>query len=462
MPKETTTTACDENLRYVLLGSVAPAIRCQEVEAAARALAELMSTVSEAEADFMLASWSLWARPDQQPPETGSWRTWLLLGGRGSGKTRAGAEWVRAQAMLHRAAGVSAPRIALVGETLAQARAVMVEGVSGLLAVHPVRDRPLFEASRQQLFWRNGAVAQLFSAEDPDSLRGPQFTAAWCDEIAKWRHAERTWDMLQFALRLGTDPRAVVTSTPRPMALLKRLLEEPGTVISRSRTADNAAFLAQGFLAEMEARYGGTALGRQELDGEIIEERADALWRRDWLEAARVRSAPDLVRIVVAVDPSVTSGASADECGIVVAGLSAERRGYVLSDRSVKALQPIEWARAAVIAYHHFRADRIVAETNQGGELIELVIGQVDNSVPVKRVHARRGKYLRAEPVAALYAQGRVAHVGTFAKLEDQMCDMTLDGLQSGKSPDRLDALVWALTELMLDGGLGRPSIRAL
>ncbi len=408
--------------------------------------------------------WQLWARAEQlAPPVTGPsgrWRTWLILGGRGAGKTRAGAEWVKS--LVHAdAQQASALRIALIGETLRDARNVMVEGESGLLAVADAPDRPRFEAARQQLTWRNGAVAQLFSAQDPDGLRGPQFHAAWCDELAKWRYVEETWNMLQFALRLGPAPRQLVTTTPRPLPLLKRLMEELGTITTRVKTTDNAANLATAFVAEMNRRYAGTALGRQELDGEIIEDTAGALWRNDWIEAARVRTPPAMTRIVVAVDPPVTATASSDACGIVVVGLGEDRRGYVLADRTLQGRTSAAWARAAVAAFHDFAADRIVAEVNQGGDLVATVIKQIDSQVPIATVRATRGKYIRAEPVAALYAEGRIAHVGQLAALEEQMLAFAATGLAGGRSPDRLDALVWAVTDLMITPA-PLPSIRII
>ena len=406
-----------------------------------------------------------------EPPESSSdaacvaddpWRTWLILGGRGSGKTRAGAEWVRTQALgLAPFAAAPVGRIALIGETIADVRSVMVEGVSGLLSVHPPHERPVYEPSKRQLTWPNGAIAQLFSAEDPDGLRGPQFGAAWCDELAKWRYADKTWDMLQFALRLGDAPRQVVTTTPRPIALLKRILADAATSISRSRTLDNFANLAPGFIAEMRARYGATSLGRQELDGELVEDREDGLWSRAGLESTRTDAAPALSRIVVAVDPPVTGGPKADACGIVVAGIDADGRGFVLADRTISGHAPLIWAKVAVAALEEFQADRIVAEVNQGGDLVEGVIRQIDDKVPIRKVRATRGKFIRAEPVAALYERGLVSHVGQFSALEDQMCDFGPDGLSGGRSPDRLDALVWALTDLMLTKS-GEPRIRAV
>jgi phage terminase large subunit-like protein len=313
-----------------------------------------------------------------------------------------------------------------------------------------------------QLVWpRTGAMAHGFSAEDPDSLRGPQFDAAWCDELAKWREPERAWDMLQFGLRLGVHPQVAVTTTPRPIPLLKTLMADEGTLLSRAVTADNAVNLAPSFLTEMERRYAGTALGRQELLGEIIQECAGSLWRRDWIEERRVAAPPALTRIVVAVDPPVTATASSDACGLVIAGVGVDKRAYVLADRTVQGREAHVWARAAVAAYKDYRADRVVAETNQGGDLVVAILRQFDDTVPVKKVHATRGKWVRAEPIAALYAEGRVSHAGHFAALEDQMCAFGADGLSSGRSPDRLDALVWALTELMIEP-LAVPAIRML
>lgn len=411
-----------------------------------------LAELSAAELVRLLYDWPTWARDDQLPPPISvgreAWRVWLILGGRGAGKTRTGAEWIRAKV----AGGLVPParRIALIGETIVDVRRIMIEGVSGLMAIAPPGERPDFEVSKNQLVWPNGAIAQMFSAEMPDSLRGPQFDCAWCDELAKWREPERAWDMLQFGLRLGQHPQVCVTTTPRPIPLLKALLADPSVVATRAATTANAAFLAPGFLSDMERRYAGTALGRQELLGEIVDQRAGALWRRDWIESGRIRSAPELSRIVVALDPPVTATASSDACGIVIAGLAADRRAYVLADRTLQGREPQVWARAALAAYHDFSADCLVAEVNQGGDMVTAILGEMDRGVPVKKVRATRGKWLRAEPIAALYAEGRVVHVGAFQLLEDQMCAFGADGLAKGRSPDRLDALVWALTELML------------
>lgn len=429
-------------------------------------LAATLGELSSFELSFLAWDWQTWARDDQLPPEADAqgrpWRTWLILGGRGSGKTRAGAEWVRAEVgLLARGSGSGSGRIALVGETLDQVRSVMVEGVSGLLAVHPPDARPRFEQSKRQIVWPNGVVAQLFSAEDPESLRGPQFAAAWLDEIAKWRYAEQAWDMLQFGLRLGANPRQVVTTTPRPVPILKRIMGEDSTVITRVRTRDNAANLAPAFVAEMERRYAGTLLGRQELEGELIEDMSGALWRREWIEQHRLAVAPQLQRVVVAVDPPVTATSSSDACGICVAGLGPDGRAYVLADRTLQGREPQVWARAAIAAYRDFAADRVVAEVNQGGDLVRDILRQIDPAVPIRMVRATRGKWVRAEPVAALYAEGRVAHVGHHSALEAQILAFGIDGLAGGRSPDRLDALVWALTELILDSP-PRPAMRML
>ncbi|WP_407664527.1 DNA-packaging protein [Microvirga pudoricolor] len=425
-------------------------------------LAEATAGWSKADVAEALRYWPLRARPEQRPPDMAiPWTIWLMLGGRGAGKTRTGAEWVRGLALgLPGFATSALGRIALVGETFADARNVMVEGPAGILSVHARRERPVWSPTLRKLEWPNGAVAQVFSAEDPDSLRGPQFEAAWSDELAKWRHPDETWDMLQFGLRLGAHPRQLVTTTPRPIALIRRFLVDPHVAVSRLRTADNADNLAPAFLETVVGRYAGTRLGRQELDGEIIEDRPDALWRRDLIEAARVAAAPDLARIVVAVDPPATSSKRADACGIVAAGLDETGMAYVLEDSSASGLKPPEWAARAVALYRRLQADALLVETNQGGEMATAVLREVDPTVPVTGVRATRGKYLRAEPVSVLYAQGRVRHVGALPELEDELCDFGPSGLASGRSPDRLDALVWALTELMLRRD--EPRIRVL
>ena len=407
-----------------------------------------------------------WALDHQLPPE-GDWRTWVILGGRGAGKTRAGAEWVRAQVEGARPLDPGrAGRVALLGETIDQAREVMVFGESGILACSPPDRRPKWEAGRRRLVWPNGAVAQVFSAHEPEALRGPQFDAAWADELAKWKRGDEAWDMLQFALRLGDDPRACVTTTPRNVGVLKDLLRRASTVLTHAPTEANRAHLARSFLDEVRARYSGTRLGRQELDGTLLEEAEGALWTAADLDGARLENAPELGRVVVAVDPPVTGRSTSDACGIVVAGLEIGARGLsravVLEDATVEGASPMAWASAAVAAFQRHGADRVVAEVNQGGDLVETVIRQVDPDVPFRAVRARHGKAVRAEPVAALYEQGRVRHLRGLGRLEDQMCQMTARGFEGPGSPDRVDALVWALTELMLGVGAARPKLRVL
>ncbi|MDX5350218.1 MAG: terminase family protein [Paracoccaceae bacterium] len=410
-----------------------------------------------------------WALPHQLPPR-GAWKTWVIMGGRGAGKTRAGSEWVRAQV---EGAGPGDPgrarRVALVGETVDQVREVMVMGESGILACSPPDRRPEWHATRQQLRWPNGAVAQVFSAHEPEAMRGPQFDAAWADELGKWKKGAEAWDQLQFALRLGTNPQAVVTTTPRNVGVLKAILKNPSTVITHAPTEANRAYLAESFLTEVQTRYGGTRIGRQELEGVLVEDEEGALWTLAMLDRAREAAAPVPNRIVVAVDPPVTSMKSSDECGIVVVGADTrgepkDWRAVVLEDASVKGATPEGWARAALAAMERHGADRLVAEVNQGGDLVEKVVRMIDPSVPFRAVHATRSKMLRAEPVAALYEQGRVAHVRGLQALEDQMCRMTATGWQGAGSPDRLDALVWALTELLVApmGQTRRPAVRTL
>ena len=428
-------------------------------------LDDLTRGFSRAQLELLLKDWRLWARLDQLPPASSPdgrpWATWAIIGGRGAGKTRAGAEWVRGLALgLPGFAEKPTQRIALIGETAGDVRDVMIEGVSGILSVHTRAERPRWEPSRRRLTWKTGTIAQAFSAEEPESLRGPQFSAAWCDELAKWRRGEEVYDMLQFALRLGAQPRQLITTTPRPIALLKRILADPLTAVSRAGTKKNAANLAPDFLTRVTERYQGTRLGRQELDGEMVEEAQGALWTRAQLEGLRVAAAPPLRRIVIAVDPSAASHRRADACGIVAAGIDAERRIYVLADVTQAAAKPAVWASAAVALYHKLEADALVAEVNQGGEMVAQVIGQVDANVPVVSVRATRGKYLRAAPVAQLYEQGRVRHVGAFPALEDELCAFGPEGLASGRSPDRLDALVWAVSELALKPERAAPRMR--
>lgn len=395
----------------------------------------------------LLHDWKFWARPNQMPPD-GNWRTWLLLAGRGFGKTRTGAEMIRDRV----AAGYK--RIALVAPTAADTRDVMVEGESGILAISPPKNRPRYEPSKRRVVWPNGAIATTYSAEEPERLRGPQHDFAWCDEIASWRYPE-AWDMLMFGLRLGADPRVVVTTTPKPIRLVRDLLADPGTVVTRGSTYDNRGNLAPAFLSQIIRKYEGTRMGRQELDAELLEDTPGALWRLAQIDDLRVKKGehPQFVRVVVAVDPAVSTGEDADETGIIVAAKGTDGHGYVLHDGSGQ-MMPTDWAKEAIAAYSLHKADRIIAEVNQGGDLVEATIRMVaPRPVPYKAVHATRGKVVRAEPVAALYEQGRIHHVGVFAKLEDQMAAFTpdFDRRAAGYSPDRVDALVWAFTELMVE-----------
>ncbi|UGX88077.1 terminase family protein [Phyllobacterium meliloti] len=418
------------------------------------------NNLSPVQIQALTNEWIFQGRASQQPPYH-DWRTWLILGGRGSGKTRAGAEWVNS--IVHGFPPFKQPaalNIALVGETLADVREVMIDGPSGIMAVSRT-DRPRFEATRRRLVWANGATAAMFSSEDPDSLRGPQFGAAWCDELGKWKHAQETWDMLQFGLRLGENPKQIVTTTPKPIALLKALMNDSAVLVRRMRTVENNANLAQSFLAHMGKLYGGTRLGRQELDGELIEERRDALWSRSMMEEIYRADVPEMQRIVVTIDPPASATRKSDACGIVAAGVDAEGIGWILADESFAPAKPIQWAKRSIQLFYRLEADLIVAEINQGGDMVAAVIAAEDNTVPVRGVRANRGKALRAEPIAALYEQGRIRHAGRFPALEDEMCDFTHAGLSNGRSPDRVDALVWALSELMLKKDIS-PRIRVM
>ncbi|WP_299693180.1 terminase family protein [uncultured Tateyamaria sp.] len=440
-------------------------VACAPVAAQERFLDEL----GEGALGALPFLFEFWAMEHQLPP-AGDWRTWVIMGGRGAGKTRAGAEWVRdmVEGPMPLDPG-RARRVALVGETIEQVREVMIFGESGILACSPPDRRPAWQAGRKRLEWPNGAVATVHTAFDPEGLRGPQFDAAWVDELAKWKKGQETWDMLQFALRLGDDPRVCVTTTPRNVEVLKTLLEMPSTVVTHAPTEANAANLAASFLEEVRARYEGTRLGRQELDGVLLSDAEGALWTTEMLEASRRTPPRHFDRVVVAVDPCVTSKSTSDACGIVVAGATLdgppqEWRAYVLADCTVQGASPMEWARAAVAAVETFGADRMVVEVNQGGDALRDVVRQVDPMVPYKAVRAKDGKSLRAEPAAALYEQGRVAHVPGLDALEDEMVRITRRGFEGTGSPDRVDALVWALHELMIEPAreYRRPGVRSL
>ena len=394
--------------------------------------------------------WDFWARPNQLPPE-GDWNTWLVLAGRGFGKTRMGAEWIRMLAHKHPGC-----RIALVAETAADARDVMIKGDSGLLACDPDLTEDSWSPTNRCLTWPNGSKAYTYNGTTPDQLRGPQHHFAWVDELAKFEYMQDAWDQLQFGLRLGTHPQCLVTTTPRPLPLIKKLINDPDTAVTRGSTLDNEANLAKNTVKQLYDRYGGTRLGRQELEGEILGDIPGALWNHSDIDATRLKEIPegiDLERILVAVDPATSNNEGSDEHGIVVVGMARDAdgyaRGYVLEDGSCRG-SPEEWAQRAVKLYRKWEADKIVAEKNQGGDMVSSVIRAVDRAVPVKLVHASRGKVVRAEPISSLYEQGRVHHVGRFDKLEDQMCLFSIDNVRNSStgSPDRVDALVWGLTEI--------------
>jgi predicted phage terminase large subunit-like protein len=393
--------------------------------------------------------WASKARPEQLPPP-GNWSIWVYLAGRGAGKTRAGAGWVHDLAR-------DPIRIALVAATAADARSVMVEGDSGVLRTAPSYNRPTYESSRRRITWPSGAEATLFSAEEPDRLRGPQFHAAWCDELAAWERDQETWDMLQFGLRLGKHPRVFISTTPRPTKLLKSILARVGldVAMTRGTTFDNRENLAPSFFSQIISRYEGTRLGRQELDAELLEDVEGALWSRSMIEQCRIDpgAIPVFVRVAIAVDPAVSTTERSDETGIIVAALGKDRLGYVLADHSGK-YSPDGWAAKVNQLYKYHRVDRVIYEKNQGGDLVANTLKTVNPHMPLRPVHASRGKILRAEPVAALYEQNKVRHVGAFPQLEDQMCEFAAG---SSGSPDRLDALVYALSNLIIEGrgGMG-------
>lgn len=419
---------------------------------------KILTSLTEGQAEALKWDWDFYARPNQMIPP-GEWATWLLLAGRGFGKTKTGAETVRrlvcGKTPLE---GTNYKHIALVAETAADARDVMIEGPAGLLWVHPKDFRPHFQPSVRRLTWPNGSVATLYNAVEPDQLRGPQHALAWCDELAKWRYVEETWENLEYGMRVGTNPRRIITTTPRPLPIIKRLIAEARlpssmTVTTRGSTYDNRANLPKSFFQDVINRHEGTRTGRQEIYAEILDDMPGALFRQGQIETTRIKNPelmPPLQRIVVALDPSVTTKENSDETGIIVAGIDDNKHAYILDDKS-GVMAPIEWAKVAVRLYHHHAADRIIAEINQGGDMVESTIRGVDRNVAYRGVHATRGKVVRAEPVSALYEQGRVHHVGNFKVLEDQMCSFTadFDRSQNG-SPDRVDALVWALTELVV------------
>ena len=421
-----------------------------EIKSKAQLLADLpdderrkfLSSLSDADAEALLYEWrNFLARPSQIAPD-GEWSTWMALAGRGWGKSETGAQWVREIVK----SGVM--NIAIIAETQKDLEEVMVRRI---LSVHPPHERPKVRYKPVRILWPNGAEALGYNGTEPDQLRGPEFEAAWCDELAKYRYARDVWDMLQFTMRSGNDPRTFVSTTPRPIPIIKEIARDKTTIVTRGSTFENAGNLPEKFLDRVKEKYSGTRLGRQELGGEIIDDIPGALWTRAMIDEALVKEHPDLVRVVVAVDPSGTKGKSdnGDSIGIVVAGQGVDGNTYILADRTCK-LSPSGWGRRAYEAYTEFDADRVIAERNFGGAMVEHVIRTVDPKISYKEITASRGKVARAEPVAALYEQGKVKHVGSFTELEDQMCLFGDGGYEGDGSPDRADALVWAVTELAL------------
>jgi len=415
------------------------AYRLRELEP--EAIQSALKLLTPAQALAFLYDWDEWARPSQLYPEGKDWRYWLIKAGRGFGKTRTGAEAVKKVVY-----SGEAKRIALIGRTAADVRDTMIEGESGLLSVFPPWDQPVYVPSKRRVTFSNGAIATTYSAEEPDMLRGPQHDYGWCDELAAWNYPE-AWDQFLFGLRLGRNPRAVITTTPRPTPIIKDLVKDPLTIVTNGSTYENIANLAPAFVSAIIKKYEGTRLGRQEINAEILEDNPDALWQRSMLDDLRLRAVPDMVQlieVVVGVDPAVTSKQTSDSTGIVVAAKGSDGHYYVLNDATMHDT-PKKWASAAIHQFHLWEADRIIGEVNNGGDLVKEVIEAVDHQVPFRGVRASRGKVTRAEPVSALYEKGLVHHIGMFHKMEDEMCDWT----PGQKSPDRMDALVWALTELM-------------
>jgi len=438
-------------------------LHADDLRAMGKDIEEVLRQLDPAKAEQLMYTWPFWARPNQIAPE-GNWNTWFINAGRGFGKTRAGVEWTRG--LIQK----GYKRIAAVAATNSDIERVMVNGESGFLARCWKGDKdhkgkpigyPLWSPTKRLLTWENGAYVQFFSAEEPERLRGPQFEAAWCDEVAAWNRDRDTWDMLQFCLRLGKHPQTCVTTTPKPTKLVRDILKNPKTVVTYGSTFDNSANLASTYLEAVKSQYEGTRLGRQELYAEILDEASGALWNRTLLEACSFETddplefSKTLSRIVVSVDPAVTSNAESDLTGIIVAGIDVNGCSYVLEDATDR-YTPEQWATKAVDLYHKYSADRIVAERNQGGEMVRHTLKTVDETIPIKLVHASRGKFARAEPVSALYERGKVKHVKGLDLLEDQMVQW--EPLGSIGSPDRLDAMVWAITELALKG-IAKPEL---
>lgn len=445
-PKSDNNAATDTDLN-ALLGEVA--------ELPEREQQILVNAMTPTVRRTMEQCWQSWAHEGQYPDDS-DWRVWLIMAGRGFGKTRAGAEWVSQKARENPDAA-----IALVGANLDDVRKVMIEGPSGLLAVAHAGQRPQWIEQKGELRFASGAVAHIYSAEAHEKLRGPEHGFAWCDELGKWNNGTDCWHNLLLGLRVGATPQVVATTTPRNVELLHKLVEEPGVILRGGKTGDNDA-LPETYLQTMLALYGGTRFGRQEIDGELLTDHEDALWTRDLLERCRVKAAPECKRIVIGVDPPASKGG--DACGIVVVGKGADGKAYVLADHSVKGRLPEGWARAVAAAVEVHGADRVVAEANQGGDMVVSTLLAADPAMPVQKVNASRAKAARAEPVMMLYRNGRAFHAGAFPELEDEMCGLVSGGDYQGpgRSPDRADALVWAMSELMLGKQGVEPRIRQL
>jgi phage terminase large subunit-like protein len=408
-------------------------------------LTKLLESLSDEEACALHYEWEAWARSAQLPP-SGNWSFWVVLAGRGFGKTRTGAEWVRGKVESEQAG-----RLAFVAKDPGEARDVMIEGESGILEISPPWFRPKYEPSKKRLTWPNGAIATIYSSEDPEELRGPQHDAAWVDELFKYRNQEDLWDQLGYGLRLGDNPQVCITSTPRPTKTMMLILKDPMTIVTGGSTYENLQNLSPIYKSIIR-RHEGTRLGRQELNAEILDDIPGALWTYGMIDKLRLSAVPcELSRVVVSIDPAVTSNEDSAETGIIVAGKGVDGHGYVLTDATISET-PEKWARRAIERLEFYSGDRIIAEVNNGGDLVESVLRSVDRSVPYRAVHASRGKRTRAEPISALYEQGLIHHVGSFPELEDQMC--TYDPLNSKESPDRMDSLVWAFTDLFNRGAV--------
>ena len=410
---------------------------------------KILNSLTQEEAEDILYDWEVWARPKQLPPP-GEWLTWLIRTGRGWGKTRTGTEWVIDQARK------GAEHIALIAETKADARDTMVEmGPASILKISRPNFMPNYEPSKRRVVWPNGCVGTIYSGDEPDQVRGPSHDIAWIDELAKFKYPQAVWDNLMFGLRNREDLRILVTTTPRPIPIIKRLIEDSNTKDITGSTYENKDNLPQKYFDYVIKKYEGTRLGKQEIYGEILADNPNALWTRKIIEDNRRNKAPELVRIAVAVDPEATVSEASSETGIIVGGICRDGYGWILSDGTIKG-SPDKWGNAVISEYHKFKADRIIGEVNNGGDMVEYVIHTIDSKVPFMAVRASRGKYIRAEPVSALYEQGKIHHVGNFPDLEDQLCEW----VPGDKSPDRLDALVWLITDLILESDLP-PEIEA-